>query len=925
VPTLLEKIEADAARRLPLPPLCPPNQELARYKDFLKVETHRLRLLHRAGAGGAEICRARAAVLDVLLRYILEAVRQTMPMERTARLPSLALVAIGGYGRGELNPQSDIDILFLHESDLVHGTKAHPVLRALADGVLYTLWDLGLKVGHAVRSVEDCVTVANGDMQSKTSLIEARLITGDRPLFERMQNVVLAKCVRGFEDAYIAARVEDQAARHAKFGNSASMQEPNIKNGCGGLRDHQNLLWMAYFKHRIRSIADLERHGQISATERRQLETAYDFLLRVRNDLHYHAGRPVDVLSKSLQPTIAFNLGYTDRSPVRRLERFMRDVYTHTRHIYFITRNLEQRLSLRPLPRLPSLRRLLRRVRQRQSQGPLDGFRFVDGEVRAVSPRVFREQPRRLMRVFLHAQQRGLKLHPDLFQLIRQHLPLVDRSFLRDAHVRETFLEILNQRGTVSPILRAMHEVGFLGKYIPPFGQLTCLVQHEFYHRYTADEHTLVCLEKLDQIQFASQPPFSEYTAILQQVERPSILYLALLLHDTGKAEHTAGRHAEVSRRLAERIARQLGLDAAATHVLLSLIEHHLLMAQISQRRDLEDPAVIRRFADRVETAQNVDLLTLLTFADTMATSEGLWNDFKQTLLWTLRDKTLRVLAGAEETAKAEERQRESLLEQVAGLLPRHLPAEEVKAHFESLPPRYFQIHSPEELAADLALVHRFLHLQLAEEDHALEPVVAWRNEPDRRYTTVKICTWDRAGLFSKITGSLTAAGLNILSARIFSRRDGVILDTLLVNDARTGALVNREERERFERLLASTLAGPVDLQEWIARRPLPAPFYQALAGERIPTDVQFDNASSDTRTVIDLETEDRVGLLYAITQALAELGLDISLAKITTEKGAAIDTFYISEVGGGKIVEPDRLRAIEQRLRKVVLSLDPV
>src|SRR6266496_4588690 len=306
MPTLLEKIAASAAERLPLPPNHQPSQELARYKNFLKVESHRLKILHRAGAGGREICQARAAVLDVLLRSILEAVRNNTRVESKTAPPAFALVAIGGYGRGELNPQSDIDIMFLHNADSTSTArgKPHPHLSALTDGLLYTLWDIGLKVGHSVRTTDDCVKIANSDMQAKTSLIEARFITGDAELFRRMESVVLARCVRGFADDYFVARLADQEARRAKFGNSATMQEPNIKNGCGGLRDFQNLIWMVYFKYRTRSLPELEKRGLIGESERKQLEAAYDFLLRVRNDLHYHVNRPADVLTKGIQPVI---------------------------------------------------------------------------------------------------------------------------------------------------------------------------------------------------------------------------------------------------------------------------------------------------------------------------------------------------------------------------------------------------------------------------------------------------------------------------------------------------------------------------------------------------------------------------------------------------------------------------------------------
>jgi len=293
MPTLLEKIQTHADERLVLPPTASPRNELARYKRFLKIETHRLKILHRGGGDGREICRARSVIIDLVLQSILKGVKNSSPLLSNNPWPVFSLVAIGGYGRAELNPHSDIDIMFLHESDMVSQGKARPPLAELLDGLLYTLWDLGFKVGHSVRSIDDCVSVANSDMQSKTALIEARRIFGDQTLFDRFSRTVLAKCVTGHENEYIAARLEDQAARRAKYGNSAFMQEPNIKNGCGGLRDYQNLLWMSHFKYRTRSLLELEQREMISAGERKQLDAAYGFLLRVRNELHYlsnHAG-----------------------------------------------------------------------------------------------------------------------------------------------------------------------------------------------------------------------------------------------------------------------------------------------------------------------------------------------------------------------------------------------------------------------------------------------------------------------------------------------------------------------------------------------------------------------------------------------------------------------------------------------------------
>jgi [protein-PII] uridylyltransferase len=926
---LLKKIEASAAARLTLPPGQTASQELARYKAFMKVETHRLKLLHRAGAGGLEVCHARAAILDALLRSLWATARSSLSAQAQKEFPPLALVAIGGYGRAELNPHSDIDFMFLHSRQVAAGSRPLPHLSRIIDGLLYPLWDISLKIGHSVRSIEDCVKVANSDMQAKTSLIEARWIAGDEALFKKFQQTLVAKCVEDHVAEYVTMRLKDQAERHAKFGNSASMQEPNLKNGCGGLRDFQNLLWMAFFKYRTRSLTDLQAHELIGESERKQLEVAYDFLLRVRTEIHYHTNRATDVLGKNLQPAVAHNLGYRERSPSKRIEGFMRDVYRHLRNIYLITRTLEQRLALLPQPRsfvsraLPGRLSALLPGSRKPVNEPVDGFKFLDGEIHAASNRVFRDQPRRLMRVFLYAQQRGLRLHPDLGQLIRNQLGLVDRAFLSDEHVRETFLAILNQRGSVAPVLRAMHEVDLLGKYMPEFGKLTCLVQHEFYHQYTADEHTLMCLEQLDRVWEAQSPPYSSYTPLFQKLERPFILYLALLLHDVGKA-NGHGHHAQVSCELALRAAKRLDLDAAASQMLIRVIQNHLLMASVSQRRDLDDPAVIRQFAKQVQDPETLSLLTLHTFVDAQATSDKLWNGFKDLLLGSLHHKTLQLMTGGPEFARAEEEQREHLRQEVRRLVPESLGQDELEAHFATLPAPYFRIHPAKEVLADLVLAHRFLRLLISDQENPLAPVVNWHNEPDRAYNAVKVCTWDRAGLFRKIAGSLSAAGLNILSAQIFTRTDDIVLDTFFIADAITGNLAGPDQRDRFESVLHKALTGEeVDFHALIGRQRITRPLYQAYTGERIPTRIYFDNEASEARTLIEIETEDRIGLLYTISQTLTELAVDISAAKICTERGAAIDSFYVRELTGGKILAPERHHAIEHHLRHAIHKLD--
>ena len=920
---LQERIRADAVARLGEPNGGNPANDIARHKAFIKVVAHRIHLAHRADGGGLAVACALSFMMDELIRHLFEASKASLSPQARKEFPPMALVALGGYGRGELCPRSDIDIMFLHDGQVVAGSKPLPSLARLIEGIYYPLINLNIKVGQCVRTVADCVQVANTDMQTKTSLIEARFITGDPRLFEKFQKAVETKCVKGHEDEYIAQRIEDQKTRREKFGNSPTMQEPNLKNGCGGLRDYQNLLWMAWFKYGTRTLDEIEKRGAITAGERKQLVAAYDFILRVRHELHYQVNRPVDALSKSLQPPVALKLGYAERSPVQRIERFMRDLYTHFRRLYLITRTIEERLALQPkASRLNDLRQFISApFRKAAPPAPVDGFLFAQGQIRAADRQVFKTQPRRLMRVFLYAQQRGLKLHPDLVQLIREDLPLVKKSFLLDEHVRATFLEILNQRGSVSRILRAMHEVGLLGKYVPEFGKLTNLVQHEFYHQYAADEHTLVCIEKLDGLWESTVPGLSHYADIFQSIERPFVLYLALLLHDSGKAENF-GKHATVGGRYAASVARRLELDGATTHSLRLLIENHLAMSGVSQRRDLEDPSVIRQFAAVVQTPENLRMLTLHTVADTLATSDKMWNGFKDLLLTQLYRKTSTHLQQGAEFLRVEEKQRELLAEEIRGLLPASVELDEVAAHFEKLPGRYFEIHPAKEIAIDIQLAHRFMRRVIdSDGEEALEPIVQWHAEPDRGYTSAKVCTWDRAGLFSTLAGSFSAAGINILSAQIFTRTDGVVLDTFFVTDARVGGPVSKEERERFESVVGRALTMHlVDFSALIARARPSRPLYQSLEGERIPTRLHCDTEPSARRTVIDLETEDRLGLLYVVSKVLSKLGVDIALAKISTEKGAAIDTFYVQENFGPK--ETDKHALSEDRQRQVLDAL---
>src|SRR5213083_2341640 len=538
----LEQVLAHAENRLAATGTRRPTEVLPLYKKFLKVEEHRLRLKHQAGGGGREICARRAELVDILLQYVFGAAEASARGNGAAKVP-LALVALGGYGRGELNPFSDIDVMLLHHEEK-KGISPH--LEEMVQQVLYLLWDSGFKVGHSTRSIKEAVAQANQDMRTKTAMLESRFLAGDADLAREFRRQFRSKCVNGYEREYVELRMQDQVARHKKFGDSVYLQEPNLKSGCGGLRDYQNLLWMTYFREGSLSTNQLVGKDWLSESDQRRIEKAYDFLLRLRTDLHYATGRATDVLHINLQEQVARRLNYSPRNGQLRSEALMRHYYEHTRNIFRVTERItEQFVSGYVTNKTRALFSFLPLVGAAKT--PVGDSLFGRNKHLHPAPHdLFRKDPEQMMRAFELAQQRSLDLSPELADLLSRSLRHVTRTYQYARGPREIFKLILSQKGRVGRILRTMHRVDFLGRYIPEFGQLTCLVQHEFLHRYTADEHTLVCIDKLDALTQIDDPKLTAYREIFKRIEDPFVLYLALLLHDTGKAVG-ARPHSEAS------------------------------------------------------------------------------------------------------------------------------------------------------------------------------------------------------------------------------------------------------------------------------------------------------------------------------------------------------------------------------------------
>ncbi len=907
MPVHLEKVLRHAERELVNQSHLRPTDLLDIYRRFLKLEEHRLKLEHLHGEGGRELTQRRADVISVMLRHLWAGAWETHQKAHLEKAPRIALLAVGGFGRGELNPYSDIDILFLYPNE--NGKTAAQV-NDIVQHILYMLWDIGFQVGHATRTLSELVTQANGDLRTKTSLLEARFLCGDEPLFAEFGRVFQRRCLQGREKEFLDWRLGDQKDRHEKAGNTVFLQEPNVKNGCGGLRDYQNLLWIGKVKRGLESTQKMVDAQLLTAAERKQLDRAYDFLLRVRTELHYQQKRAGDVLTLRLQGAIADSFRYQHRTILRRMEAFMRDYYESSSLLY----NLGNTLCNRLCGTTGARARWAFLPFAATHREEIDGFVLEHGELEALSTGTFSDEPPRLARVFLLAQQHHAELGPELKLRLRRRLNQVDRSFIYQTSTRETLLAILSRKGQVGRTLRTMHELGFLGRFFPEFRPLTCLVQHEFFHRYTADEHTLVCIETLDRLIDASHPPFSKYKPLLQQAPRPHILYLAMLLHDTGKSANSK-RHAEASAVNAVRVARRLRLKGNDLSTLVFLVDHHLTMSEIARRKNLENEQTIIEFARIVQTQERLDLLMLLTFADTQGTGSGTHSDWKDLLLWQLYHRTSAALSGVNEFVTMAEQARKETKERLRKNLDRQLDPAEIEAHFQNLPPSYFETMSEDLIREHIGLVHAFLKYQLTHDNAVLQPTIHWRHFPDQGHSEVTVVTWDRERLFARVTGSFAACSLTILKADIFTRADDIAIETFFVATERLEAATDPRDIAAFEKILNQAMSvEQFDFNTAFARRAKPR-----LAGyelSQFPTQVSVDLDASGSYTLLDVQTADYPGLLYRIAGALVEVGISIVSARITTEKGAALDTFYICDKEGRKITSEKVLKELIREVR---------
>ena len=923
---------------LPVDPLAfpenaAPAERLAACKAYLQAQSAALRARHAAGASGLEIAHERAATLDrMLIRLFDGAIAGYTRLHGKPPVP-VALVALGGYGRGELSPLSDIDVMFLLPAKTKHAAITG-FLEHLTNEILYPLWDCGLKVGHSTRNIDEVFAEARNDIQTLTSLLEARLVAGSASLYETFAQAYYAFSTSENPKGYIAARLDDQAQRRAKYGDTVFLQEPDLKNGVGGLRDFQNTLWMARVKLGISKIEELGTQNYLRPEELAEFTRAYDFLFRVRNEVHFLSSHPTDVLDLGLQPRVAEHLGYRDEDLLVRVEHFMQDYYRAAQSIFRISKLVESRLALSigrdAQGAKVSLRDSLLASRLRRSKR-LDGFVLRGRELAAETPDVFREDPIRLIRVFRHRQQLDCSLDFHLAALIRESLPLFTPAY-RDSHdANITFRAILSEAGAVFPTLSAMHELGMLAQLIPEFEGLTCLVQHEFYHRYTADVHTLEAIRQLDLIYTEAEPITLKYREALHETSEPTLLYLTLLLHDIGKADGIKG-HADRGVEVALPIMTRLRVAPEGQELVAFVIKNHLAMARFWQKRDVDDPNTAAAFAELVGDAEKLRHLYVHTFCDARGTAAGLWNSYKDTLHTSLFRATLEHLSlGAAVHASYEKKKQMTQQELISRQIP-GISSDEIVAHFGLLPERYFVQTDGDEIALHIQMVNRLLKsIANAESVGSLKPIIDWHDDLNRSLTVVDVVTWDRAGLFYKLAGAFSVAGLSILGAKIISRSDHIAIDTFYVVEPGRGVVQSASAQETFARTIEAALVSNKDLYPEIvaqAKKHAASRYTGVNNGEALhnsfPPTVEVYHELAMQRTIVEIQARDQIGLLYRLAKIISDQGFDITFARIGTERGVAIDTFYIESSEPSQPIDTPRLQALRDTLTEVIRPSAP-
>jgi [protein-PII] uridylyltransferase len=857
-----------------------------RTKLYLEVNQKELRALHdKEALSGSRLAEKRSQVIDGLIKNALT----ELGFSETR---GVSIVALGGYGRDEFCPYSDVDLLFLY------APESKSLVNDVLQGLFYLLLDLKLEIGHSVRTIDECMELSSGeDVTILTALLDGRFIWGDKALFDEFDRKLFRELLPGISSKYIERKLAENEKRINRFGRSVYLLEPHVKEGEGGLRDIHTALWIAKAKFKIKSFRELLQRGILLEQELRVFERGLDFLLPIRSELHYLSERKEDRLGFEWQERVARFLGYGDVGEIRAVERFMR--------VYYLRANLIREYSQRLIERSISKPRV-------GFSAPktvfLDNGFIIQGGMLSVSSRsAFRDHPENLMRAYEIADRYNIKMSKYLLDLIRDNVRVIDENVRRNPELNASFLRLLKEGKEVAKTIFEMNRLRLLPYFIPEFGKIVGMGQHDAYHVYTVDIHSIFMIKEIEcLINEEYDRDFPLLTKVAKKLSKRHVLYLACLFHDMGKGE---GRnHSQRGAAMTSKIAERMGLSDEEPELLEFMVKHHLAMPHFSQRRDIHDDELILRFAKSVKTLETLSLLYLLSFADIRSVGPDVWTNWKGMLLEELYLRTASVLEHGEFTRESPEEKAVKSIREVAHILDDEISENKVRQHLEVMPKSYFLGFSPQKIAYHVRLLEKF-GVEVASD------VIFHQNEGYDEFT---FWGFDEPGIFSKLCGVLAGSGINIMGARIITRTDGRIVDVFYVNRLGKSTYEEGEIWDKVRNSLNGVLNGEIDIEELVSQRRRNKSVFEKQI-PRYPTRIETDNESSDKATIIDIYTRDRVGLLYDITKTLTKLGLSIDYAKISTKVDQAADVFYVRKIDGGKILDEENLEKIKRALFEAI------
>ena len=864
-----------------------------------RTRAEELLLKDRHGRRCAErLCRTQDEIIHILFEYT---VTKLFPPQVHSQAEHMAVVATGGYGRGLLAPGSDIDLLF------VLPYKQTAWGESVVETLLYCLWDMGQKVGHATRSVAECIRQAKADMTIRTGLLESRLLLGDATLYSELITRFDKEVVQGTAAEFVAAKLAEREERHRRAGQSRYLVEPNVKDGKGGLRDLHTLFWIAKYVYRVREPEELIDHGVFDRDEYNMFRRCEDFLWSVRCNMHFLCGRAEERLSFDIQREVAVRLGYTEHPGLREVERFMKHYFLTAKHVGDLTAILCADLEDRQAKPAPVLSRVIARLRPardtRRTLTESDDFVIDNNRINLARANVFKRDPVNLIRLFYLAQKHNFAIHPEAMRAATRSLKLIDASVRRNEEASRLFLEILTSKSEAETVLRRMNEAGVLGKFVRAFGRIVAMMQFNMYHHYTVDEHLLRSIGVVSEIERGDNRDFALANELIHTIrpEHRKVLYVAVFLHDIAKGR--IEDHSIAGARIARALCPRLGFNSAEAELTAWLIEVHLVMSTVAQSRDLSDRKTIENFAAVVQSLERMKLLTILTTADIRAVGPGVWNGWKAQLLRTLYYETEPVLTGGFSEVNRAERVTAATREFRAAI--GDWPAATLDAYIARHYPAYW-------LKVDLP--HKIAQARFVRDADAAGKRLATSVgfDAERGVTELTVYAPDHPWLLSIVAGACAMAGANIVDAQIYTTTDGLALDTISMSrefehdedEARRGA--------RIGDVIEKAVRGQIKLPEVVANRAPPKGRLKAFAVE---PEVTINNQWSNRYTVVEVTGLDRTGLLYELTTALSKLNLNIASAHVATFGERVVDVFYVTDLLGAQITAPTRQAAIKRPL----------